>query len=378
MPKKNVLIIYSDLGDGGIQRLLSLTSDFLSKKYNLYLALFKDEQFFPFSGNIIPMNAPSTSNPLKTIFYMYKRIKKVKQITSDKKIDLIISHSVIANSVALLAKKIYKLDIPLIITYHNSFMQMTSKMGSKGVISRKINLRLSPLADRTLSVSKGLSNEMIKLGIPQEKSVTIYNPINTDEIKELIDKSLPTEHIAFYNDGPVIIAAGRLSEQKNFSLLLKSFSKVVEEIDAKLVILGEGPQRKKLETLAKELCISENILMPGWVKNPFSYFHNSSVFVLSSKWEGFGNVIIEAMACKIPVISTNCNFGPNEIIEHKKNGLLVPLNDENKLAEEIINILSNPKTAKILTKETTKTIKKFDTKMISNQYNDLFAELLDN
>ena len=135
------------------------------------------------------------------------------------------------------------------------------------------------------------------------------------------------------------MAAGRLKPQKNFSLLLRSFARVYQQRSARLIIFGEGEQRKALEDLIKSLDIDENVSLPGFTANPYAAFSHASLFVLSSDWEGLSNVIIEAMACGCPVVSTDCPSGPSEILEQGRYGELVPVNDSKALAEAIIRRL---------------------------------------
>ncbi|HQH28782.1 MAG TPA: glycosyltransferase, partial [Oligoflexia bacterium] len=126
---------------------------------------------------------------------------------------------------------------------------------------------------------------------------------------------------------PIVLGCGRLREQKNFALLIKALASLREKVAAKLVILGEGPQRKNLESLISELGLTADVSLPGEVENPLSYMAHASVFCLSSSWEGFGIVLVEALAMGLPVISTDCPSGPAEILDGGRFGELVPVGD---------------------------------------------------
>ena len=139
---------------------------------------------------------------------------------------------------------------------------------------------------------------------------------------------------------PVILAAGRLSRVRGFDVLIDAFGKINSKIDARLIILGEGPLRKTLENQVKNLGLTEKVLMPGMVNNVYDYMHHASVFVLSSRWEVLPTVLIEAMACRCPVLSTDCPSGPAEILENGKYGELVPVGNPSLLAEAIMKTLS--------------------------------------
>ena len=139
----------------------------------------------------------------------------------------------------------------------------------------------------------------------------------------------------------MILAAGRLHIQKDFPTLLRAFALVRKEIPSRLVILGEGEKRKELEDLAQELGIRKDLDLPGFVENPYKYMKRAAVFVLSYQWEGLPTVLVEAMACGCPVVSTDCPSGPREILENGRWGKLVPPGDPMKLAEAIKEILTN-------------------------------------
>ena len=144
----------------------------------------------------------------------------------------------------------------------------------------------------------------------------------------------PIEHPWFLNKKiPIILAVGRLTKAKDYPTLLRAFALISKKKKVRLVILGEGEERKSLKNLVRGLDISENIAFLGFQKNPYKYMQKANIFVLSSKREGFPNVLVEAMACGVSVVSTDCQSGPNEIIKNGENGVLVPVGDEKTLAE---------------------------------------------
>ena len=185
---------------------------------------------------------------------------------------------------------------------------------------------------------------MIKLN--PDHIYTIYNPVITPELKDLA-----MEYACDWltpGSSPVILAVGKLKPAKDFPTLLRAFARVRKVINARLIILGEGEQRAKLLNQANELDISDYVYLPGFVKNPFSYMAKATVFVLSSAWEGLPTVLIEALACGCPVVSTDCPSGPAEILEDGRFGTLVPVGDDAILAEGIIDCIKNPPDKNIL------------------------------
>jgi len=166
----------------------------------------------------------------------------------------------------------------------------------------------------------------------------IYNPVVSPELYEKADA--PLEHPWFRsNQPPVILGVGRHYPQKGFDTLLRAFARVRQETPARLVILGEGPERPNLERLASELGVAADVDMPGFDPNPFRYMKRAGVFVLSSRYEGLPNVLIQAMACGCPVVSTDCPNGPAEILDGGRYGALVPVDDVEAMARAIVRAL---------------------------------------
>jgi glycosyltransferase involved in cell wall biosynthesis len=146
----------------------------------------------------------------------------------------------------------------------------------------------------------------------------------------------------------VILGVGRLTEQKDFSTLMRAFTCVRAKRAARLVILGEGKLREDLEDLASKLGIQADVEMPGFVENPLQYMARASVLVLSSKYEGLPGVLIQAMACGCPVVSTDCPGGSAEILDNGKYGVLVDIGDAEGMAKAILSELDNPTANDIL------------------------------
>ena len=202
--------------------------------------------------------------------------------------------------------------------------------------------RAYPRADAAVGVSGGAASELTNaVGVPVEKVHTIYNPVVSEALVR--DSRQPTGHPWLDNPGPrVILAAGRLTRHKEFSTLLVAFARILDDGPARLVVLGKGRLRPELESQAKELRIAEHVDFPGFVRNPYAYMRKASLFVLSSRYEGLPTVLIEAMACGCPVVSTDCRYGPDEILEDGRWGELVPVGDAEALSGAMLRTLANP------------------------------------
>ncbi len=200
-----------------------------------------------------------------------------------------------------------------------------------------------PKAGGIITVSNGVKEELVlHSGLPPQKITTIYNPLLTHKIREKSEE--PINHPWFKNERsiPIILGVGRLVPQKDFSTLMKAFSYVRQGRPAHLVIIGEGRQRSELTTLAQTLGIDKDVWMPGFSDNPYAFMGKASMLVLSSIYEGLPNVLIEALACACPIVSTDCPSGPSEILEKGKYGALVPMGDSQALAQAIHHMLDHP------------------------------------
>jgi glycosyltransferase involved in cell wall biosynthesis len=144
----------------------------------------------------------------------------------------------------------------------------------------------------------------------------------------------------------LVLAVGRLTYQKDFSTLLRAFATVREKMDARLVILGDGPDRRNLESLATKLDIENHVDFPGYVDNPYPYLKRADLFVLSSRYEGLPNVLIEAQICGAPIVSTDCPTGPDEILMKGRAGVLVPVGDAASMAVAMSDVLCDQSLAR--------------------------------
>ena len=169
----------------------------------------------------------------------------------------------------------------------------------------------------------------------------VYNPVVTEEMERKARE--PVEHLWIGGAGPpVFLAAGRLDEQKDFPTLLAAFARLLAWRPARLIVLGKGKQKPYLLSLARRLGVAEHVDFPGFVNNPYAFMARASMFVLCSRSEALSGVLIEAMACGCPVVSTDCPHGPREILEDGKHGPLVPVGDAEALAAAMARTLDAP------------------------------------
>jgi len=239
-----------------------------------------------------------------------------------------INHS---NIVALLAHKLAGARCRIVVSERNAPSRSLAG-GPVATLMRMLTSKLYPSADAIVCVSQGVQREMEDLlKLPPEKLTTIYNPLEIDRIASFRDA--PTDHEWLdQKTAPVIVAVGRLTEQKDYPTLLRAFALLRQDRTAKLIVVGEGEDRTRLETLASELAIAADVEFVGFKQNPFAWMAASDLYVLSSAWEGLPGALLQAMACGARIVSTDCRTGPDEILENGRWGRLVPVGDPGAMA----------------------------------------------
>ena len=238
-----------------------------------------------------------------------------------------------ANIIAVWARWLARVRTVVVITHHLSLPPKRSSPGARWWAG--LRSRFYPWADAIVAVSRDMAVELATgIGVPRDRIDVILNPVITPDLAAQADA--PLEHPWFARgQPPVLIGIGRLVRQKDFQTLIRAFALVRQQRPARLMILGEGEERPELEAVARELGVSDDVAMPGFVANPYPYLKGSTAFVLSSLYEGLPTVLIEALALGTPVVSTDCRSGPREILEDGGLGRLVPVGDANALADAI-------------------------------------------
>lgn len=234
--------------------------------------------------------------------------------------------------------------------------------------------------DAVIGVSKGVSAESARVfGVSRKKIHTVYNGVDIEMVKQLAQ--IPPTHrwlkpSRFHVSGiPVLVSSARLSPEKDLETLIRATAILNRTGRVRTIILGSGPELKALRQLSKELGVVANIDFPGYVENPFSFMAHADAFVMTSVSEGFPSVLLEAMACEVPVVYTDCRFGPNEIIQQGKNGLLVPIRNPEAVAEAVKKVLDNKKFAQQLVHTAIRTIKHFSVKKTVKELSNLLQQV---
>nr|WP_306416259.1 MULTISPECIES: glycosyltransferase [unclassified Vibrio] len=264
-----------------------------------------------------------------------KFIFKLSSYINRSKPDAIIASMWGLTAFTAFSKLINRNKFKLLLIEHSSLVSQFKNASFKTRFWLKVSTFLAyRIADEVAGVSSGVCSDMKRVSHLNKLPTTLYNPIPLFNIE---DSSTP----AIKYPSTTIIAAGRLIDAKDYPTLLRAISIVNEELDVTLIILGEGPLRAQLQSMVNDYNLEKAVHFKGFVNTPREYFANADLFVLSSKREGFGNVIVEALGCGTPVVATDCNYGPSEILSDGKFGKLVPVGDEKKLADAIICSLAS-------------------------------------
>ena len=327
------------LGGGGAERVMThLANGLIARGHKLDMVMF--ERRGPYltdlhpAARVIDLRAKEVHKGIRPLA-AYLRVERPGAVVSA------LDH---ANAAALLARLMARVPVPVVLTVHaaHSRTQATANLGARGLAVRQTIRWAYPMADAVVAVSKGTADDMIaSTGVPRGLVRVIYNPVInpevTEQAREVVDHP-------WYGPGepPVIVAMGRLQAPKDFDTVLRAFAFAREHRDLRLMILGEGGERRRLESLVSHLGLAQTVAMPGFVRNPFAFLGRASLFVLSSVSEALPTALIEALALGIPVVSTDCRSGPAEILQGGRYGNLVPVGDADAMAGALLAELAHP------------------------------------
>ena len=350
------------LGGGGAERrFVYLMNHFAERGNKVGLIMFKYKgSYLDFLDNEVKIFVLPKIYFVKTII----RIIYTSIIFVTYKPDIIFSNLAGSNKITIFAN----------LFLFNSYKVIIGVVNNPHIYSNTFLLKtIYKLPIAIITNSKGLMHAVIKYwNINSSKVVTVYNGTDIERIKTLTSKKIKD----FPKDVFTICAVGNLSRQKGYDILIKAFSLVLKKKEARLLILGDGKLRSVYEQMAFQHGISDNVEFLGFKKNPFNWVKNSDVFVLASYYEGFPNVIIEAMVCGTLVIATKAQFGPEEIIEDNETGFLVPIGDYKLLADKILTVLDKKcPVDEIILKASERIAERFDKTIMCKEYEEIFVKV---
>jgi glycosyltransferase involved in cell wall biosynthesis len=336
--RKTIAIFASFSGEGGVERMLLNLADGLQHAgYTVDLVLAKmrgaHAQSIPNGVRVVNLGARHTLSALPGLVRYLKHEHP----------DVLLAAKDRAIKVAVMARWLARSRVRLVGRLGTT---LSAALKGRSALKKWLwytSMRLYyPSVDRIVAVSRGVADDVRTITrLAPERVVAVCNPVWTAEIERLAREPVNHPWLAHPSE-PVIVGAGRLTRQKDFGTLIRAFAEVHAKRACRLIILGEGDRRASLARLAEELKVSEFVSLPGFTANPYAYMARAQLFVLSSLWEGSPNVLTEALALGVPVVSTDCPSGPREILAGGEYGALVPMSDSAALARAIISTLDAP------------------------------------
>ncbi len=341
MAHKRICFIIASFSNGGVNRVVSnLSNEFVKRSIEVDVVALSSQyletkELYNDKVKLKCLTSPRFFSFLPLWLFFLK----------NRQYDAVISSVEFVNVHTIIAYKFSWLHSKLIVSTHTD---LTAEKKQNTSLILKIVYRLSsilyPLADHVCAVSQGVADSIHKeLALNKMKIHVIYNPIvHLDDL--ILTPAVP--HKWYRENIPVIIGCGRLTKAKNFQLLISTFGRLLRTHAIRLIILGDGELKNDLLRQIDKLNLNDDVYLAGKVTNPLDYFFYSRMLVVTSSWEGFGNVLVESLSVGCPVISVDCPSGPSEILEKGVWGKLVKMNDPEELYCAMIEELEQEKVSR--------------------------------
>ncbi len=332
LPARHIAIFLPTLGGGGAERVMvSLANAMVARGFAVDLVVAHAE------GSFLNQVSPGVRIVDFGVDRIYKALLPLARYLRTARPIAMLAAMNHANVIALMARMLACVSTKVVVSVRSTISEdYRHTHGLAAKVSYTLVARLYPLADGICTVSRAASIDLaLFAGLPADRVQTIYNPFDLPHIEMRAAERVPHPWLEA-GQPPVVLAIGRLTPQKDFPTLIRAFAELRKTHCARLLILGEGESRPLLQTMASEYNLTaEDVQLPGFVGNPLAWLARAGVFVLSSVWEGLPGVLIEALACGAPVVSTDCPSGPNEILQGGRWGRLVPVGDVGALARAV-------------------------------------------
>jgi len=361
----DIAVLASFSGEGGVERmLLNLVNAFAERGYRIDLLLIRSDsrhldEIHPEVRRIDLGRRHTGTSLFPLTRYLRSRRPARMLVAKDR-----------AGRLAVRARRLAGVDTRILVRLGTN---LSEALRTKSVFQRWLRLRpirkYYPLIDHIIAVSEGVAEDTLSIsGIARERVSVIRNPVISARLKQLAGQQ-PAHPWASGTHGALIVAAGRLTVQKDFTTLIRAFALLPETLEARLIILGEGDRRAELSQLVTELGLQERVDLPGFTPNPYAYMAAANLFVLSSRWEGSPNVLTEAMALDTPVVSTNCPSGPAEILDGGRIAPLVAVGDHEALAAAMLKVLREPPKPGVMQAA----VREYDVQLSANRYLEILG-----
>jgi len=322
-------------GGGAEDVVLKLADGFNSRDMSIDLVVVKGEgelqACVPSNVNVVDLDAGRIATSLVPLIRYIRCVRP----------SVLISTLTPTNVISILANIAAGWSTAIVLTEQNT---KSTQLERKNLRTRLFIIAAKftySWANQIVAASNQIADDLCSaIQFEREKVEVVYNPVFSEGLHRKADEEV--DHPWFRSDVEVLLGVGRLTPQKDFPMLIRTVARLREDRDVRLLLLGEGEERSHLQDLCRELGIEDHVDLHGFVDNPIKYMAHSDVFVLSSAWEGFGIVVVEALASGAPVVSTCGDEGPGEILEDGRYGRLVPSGDDKALSEAILKTLNYP------------------------------------
>ncbi|SHF76126.1 glycosyltransferase [Ornithinibacillus halophilus] len=368
MKKIKVVFFIYQLGSGGAARtLLNIVNNIDRGRFEPVLVTLNYEGNYE---HYLHEDVPLIKLPTRRL---RSAIIPLSRVIRRESADIVFSTIPNYNTIALLANL-------LSFTKAKNIVREAAYLG--GSFSSNLKLRvygmLYKFAPRVIALSQGVKDNIVKrYKVNPEKITVIYNPVDLETIQSnAINGEMQKEdQVIFHSEAKTIVTAGRLVADKDHKTLIKAFSKINQKLNVHLFILGEGDLEKELKQQSEQLNVQDNVHFVGFQKNPYVYFHHADLFVLSSKREGFGHVLAEALATGTPVVSTNCKPGAVEVLDHGTYGKLCEVGNADNMADAIYEVLTiDDSQREQMVQKGLKRAQEFNAQDIVKQYEEVFVQ----
>lgn len=337
MPRADcILLVLPSLERGGGERvLLQLARSFLAAGREVHLAIL-------LGGGPLRGEVPSTA-VLHELVGAGKRamgfslawhaFPKLVSLLRTVEPQAVLSTMTGTNLLTVLACMRARIDPRLVLR------EASSLVNARSIFKRHAMHWLYRRADAVIAVSTGVAEDLRGLGVPDDRIRVIHNPVDRERLRGL---AAAGPILPGVEDRPYVVALGRLTEAKDYPTLLRAYAASALRHSHRLVIVGEGEERPKLKNVVRKLGIADRVLFAGALDNPFHVLAGAAMLVLSSRWEGYPNVLLEALALNVPVVATDCRHGPRELLGDCRHGRLVPVGDPIALAHAMDEEMTSP------------------------------------
>jgi glycosyltransferase involved in cell wall biosynthesis len=326
-----IALLTATMGGGGAERaMVRLASGLADRGYAIDLVLARDEADAGYAAELAAGVRVVRLGASRAVLGMGALVCYLRR---ERPQGLVAALNYI-NVIAVAAERLARTDTPVVVCEHNtlSVQSGASSQWRERLLPALIR-RAYPAADAIVAVSDGVADDLARTAaIARDRITVINNPVITPDMTELARRPCAHDWLKHNRPAPVAIAVGRLTAQKGFDVLIRAFAEVRRRRAARLLVLGDGPERAHLQALIDDAGLAGDVQLAGWVDNVYAYLSRADAFVLSSRWEGLPTVLIEALFCAVPVVATDCPSGPREILCGGRYGRLVPMEDVAALA----------------------------------------------